>query len=83
MGGAPILENGPLFHLARRQAATKESKIRWAPRAFSPQLSALRIIDPRNFFAKRKEVTDKDSIRSGAGEALAALAILARARNLW
>jgi hypothetical protein len=35
-------------------------KIRWAPRAFDLQLSALRIIDLRDFFAKRKEVTDKN-----------------------
>jgi hypothetical protein len=40
----------------------QEVKIRWAQRAFSRQLSALRIIDPRNFFAKRKEVTDKEFI---------------------
>ena len=50
----------------RRQAATKFSRYVGAARIFSLQLSALMIIDLRNFIAKRKEVMDKESILSGA-----------------
>ena len=45
------------------EAATKYSRYVDAARF---QLSALRIIDLRNFFAKRKEVTDKESIPAQA-----------------
>jgi len=62
-----LRENMRHFAVIRPSAASRpQPNIRdWSwPRAFSGQLSAFRFLE--NFFAERKEVTEKESIRHPA-----------------